>query len=97
VHARSTRRRLLGKINDPDHGGEIQSNHRVDLTQPRALAQRISVAHISAQRSRSTNLDTSLPPDFAFGPFLSGSSSNRTATSRRLAEKESVNYDRNKC
>lgn len=42
-------RRSLGKISDldPDHEGEIQSNHCVDLTQPRALAQRISVAHIS--------------------------------------------------
>lgn len=30
----------------------------------------VSVAHIGTQRSRSTNLDTSLPPESAFGTFL---------------------------
>lgn len=83
VHAHS--RQSLGKLNDldPDHEGEIQSNRRVDLTQPRALAQRISVAHISITqpfyKSRSV-----LPPDSAFGSFLSGLSSDRAA-SRHLS------------
>lgn len=96
VHAHSPRRsrRSLEKISDLDHEGEIQSNHRVDLTQPRALAQHTSVAHISTTFYKSryfTSFRFCLWTFFSFR-FVTWS---RYYESTPI-ERESVNYDRDK-
>lgn len=82
---------------DPDHEGERSSQITESILLNRAHWHNVYPWHTSALRSRSTNLDTSLPPDSAFGPFLSSLSPDRAAASRHLRKKgESVNYDRDK-